>query len=132
VFTKIIDGELPGRFVWSDDVAVAFLSINPLGPGHTLSHPWMLACLSLGFLAAYLMMLYADHQMDQVFSGFWYSKQKELRDNLRNARQEISRLQAGHAAAVPEAAAVGSSAAGVARATPPTPAAPPFQPVPVQ
>jgi histidine triad (HIT) family protein len=39
VFTKIIDGEWPGRFVWSDDVAVAFLSINPLGPGHTLVVP---------------------------------------------------------------------------------------------
>jgi histidine triad (HIT) family protein len=36
VFTKIIDGTFPGRFVWSDDVAVGFLSINPLGPGHTL------------------------------------------------------------------------------------------------
>jgi histidine triad (HIT) family protein len=39
VFTKIIDGELPGRFVWSDDRAVGFLSINPLGPGHTLVVP---------------------------------------------------------------------------------------------
>jgi histidine triad (HIT) family protein len=39
VFTKIIDGELPGRFVWSDDRAVGFLSINPLGPGHTLIVP---------------------------------------------------------------------------------------------
>ncbi len=39
LFTKIIDGELPGRFVWSDDVAVGFLSINPLGPGHTLVVP---------------------------------------------------------------------------------------------
>ena len=39
VFTKIIDGDLPGRFVWSDDRAVAFLSINPLGPGHTLVVP---------------------------------------------------------------------------------------------
>jgi histidine triad (HIT) family protein len=39
VFTKIIDGELPGRFVWSDEVAVGFLSINPLGPGHTLVVP---------------------------------------------------------------------------------------------
>ena len=39
VFTKIIDGDLPGRFVWSDDVAVGFLSINPLGPGHTLVVP---------------------------------------------------------------------------------------------
>ena len=39
VFTKIIDGTLPGRFVWSDDRAVAFLSINPLAPGHTLVVP---------------------------------------------------------------------------------------------
>jgi histidine triad (HIT) family protein len=39
VFTRIIDGELPGRFVWSDDRAVGFLSINPLGPGHTLVVP---------------------------------------------------------------------------------------------
>lgn len=39
VFSKIIDGDLPGRFVWSDDVAVGFLSINPLAPGHTLVVP---------------------------------------------------------------------------------------------
>jgi len=39
VFTKIINGELPGRFVWSDDRVVAFLSINPLGPGHVLVVP---------------------------------------------------------------------------------------------
>jgi histidine triad (HIT) family protein len=36
VFTKIIDGELPGRFVWKDERAVAFLTINPVKPGHTL------------------------------------------------------------------------------------------------
>jgi len=36
LFTRIIDGELPGRFVWKDDRCVAFLSINPLRPGHTL------------------------------------------------------------------------------------------------
>jgi diadenosine tetraphosphate (Ap4A) HIT family hydrolase len=39
LFTRIIDGELPGRFVWSDDRVVGFLSINPLGPGHTLVVP---------------------------------------------------------------------------------------------
>ena len=39
LFTRIIDGELPGRFVWRDDRAVAFLSINPLQPGHTLVVP---------------------------------------------------------------------------------------------
>jgi len=39
VFTKIINGEIPGRFVWADDQCVGFLSINPLGPGHTLVVP---------------------------------------------------------------------------------------------
>jgi histidine triad (HIT) family protein len=36
LFTRVIDGEIPGRFVWRDDRCVAFLSIHPLRPGHTL------------------------------------------------------------------------------------------------
>ncbi len=39
LFTKIIDGEIPGRFVWRDDDVVAFLTINPITPGHTLVVP---------------------------------------------------------------------------------------------
>lgn len=39
LFTRIIDGELPGHFVYTDEVAVAFLSIAPLNPGHTLVVP---------------------------------------------------------------------------------------------
>lgn len=39
VFTKIVDGELPARFVWRDTHCVAFLSIAPLRPGHTLVVP---------------------------------------------------------------------------------------------
>lgn len=39
LFTRIINGELPGRFVWRDDRCVAFLSIRPLKPGHTLVVP---------------------------------------------------------------------------------------------
>jgi histidine triad (HIT) family protein len=39
IFTRIIDGDLPGTFVWRDDVCVAFLSIAPLRPGHTLVVP---------------------------------------------------------------------------------------------
>lgn len=39
VFSKIIRGELPGRFVWKDDRAVALLTIEPLQPGHTLVVP---------------------------------------------------------------------------------------------
>jgi histidine triad (HIT) family protein len=36
LFTRIINGEIPGHFVWRDDRCVAFLSIHPLRPGHTL------------------------------------------------------------------------------------------------
>ena len=39
IFTRIIEGELPARFVWKDDECVAFLSIRPLRPGHVLVVP---------------------------------------------------------------------------------------------
>jgi diadenosine tetraphosphate (Ap4A) HIT family hydrolase len=39
LFTKIIDGEIPGRFVWADDVAVAFATIAPITDGHVLVVP---------------------------------------------------------------------------------------------
>jgi len=39
LFTRIIDGDLPGRFVWRDEHCVAFLTIEPLSPGHTLVVP---------------------------------------------------------------------------------------------
>lgn len=39
IFTKIIRGELPATFVWRDDRCVAFMSINPIRPGHTLVVP---------------------------------------------------------------------------------------------
>jgi diadenosine tetraphosphate (Ap4A) HIT family hydrolase len=39
IFAKIIAGEIPGRFVWRDPDVVAFLTINPLKPGHVLVVP---------------------------------------------------------------------------------------------
>lgn len=39
LFTRIIEGELPGTFVWKDAECVGFLSIQPLKPGHTLVVP---------------------------------------------------------------------------------------------
>ena len=39
IFTKIINGELPGRFVYEDDEVVAFLTIEPMTQGHTLVVP---------------------------------------------------------------------------------------------
>ena len=39
IFTRIMDGEVPGRFVWKDEACAAFLTIAPLRPGHTLVVP---------------------------------------------------------------------------------------------
>ena len=39
VFTKIINGELPGRFVYEDEDVVAFLTVQPMTQGHTLVVP---------------------------------------------------------------------------------------------
>jgi diadenosine tetraphosphate (Ap4A) HIT family hydrolase len=39
VFTQIINGDLPGRFVYTDDEIVAFLTIQPMTHGHTLVVP---------------------------------------------------------------------------------------------
>jgi histidine triad (HIT) family protein len=41
IFTRIIEGEIPGTFVWRDPECVAFMSINPLRRGHTLVVPRM-------------------------------------------------------------------------------------------
>ena len=39
IFSKIINGEIPGRFVYTDDDVVAFLTIAPVTMGHTLVVP---------------------------------------------------------------------------------------------
>ncbi|WP_127127125.1 HIT family protein [Georgenia sp. SYP-B2076] len=39
VFSKIIAGEIPGRFVWADDVCAVFGTIAPITDGHMLVVP---------------------------------------------------------------------------------------------
>ena len=39
LFTRIMNGEIPGRFVWKDEHCAAFLTIAPIRPGHTLVVP---------------------------------------------------------------------------------------------
>ena len=39
VFTQIIEGKLPARFIWKDEQCVGFLTIHPLRPGHALVVP---------------------------------------------------------------------------------------------
>ena len=39
IFSRVIDGEIPGTFVWRDERCVVFLSINPMAHGHALVVP---------------------------------------------------------------------------------------------
>jgi histidine triad (HIT) family protein len=39
IFTKIIAGEMPGHFIWKDEVCVGLLTIAPLQPGHAMVIP---------------------------------------------------------------------------------------------
>ena len=39
IFDNIISGVWPGRFVWADDLCVAFATIEPTSPGHVLVVP---------------------------------------------------------------------------------------------
>jgi histidine triad (HIT) family protein len=39
IFTKIIKGEIPSEKVYEDDRNIAFLTIQPIQPGHTLVVP---------------------------------------------------------------------------------------------
>jgi histidine triad (HIT) family protein len=70
IFTRIIKGELPARFVWQDRHCVAFLSIRPLRPGHTLVVP----------------RLEVDH---------WLDAEPELLSHLMTTAQVIGKAQMG-------------------------------------
>lgn len=39
IFTKIINGEIPGYTIYEDDKVIAILDVHPLNPGHTLVIP---------------------------------------------------------------------------------------------
>ena len=68
LFSRIIGGEIPGVFVWKDDRCVAFMSINPLRPGHTLVVP----------------RVEVDH---------WIDCPPDLRDHLFAVSQQIAMAQ---------------------------------------
>ena len=39
IFARIIEGDIPGTFVYRDDLCVVFMSINPITDGHVLVVP---------------------------------------------------------------------------------------------
>jgi histidine triad (HIT) family protein len=41
IFTKILAGELPGHFVWKDDLCFAIMTIQPIRAGHLIVIPNM-------------------------------------------------------------------------------------------
>lgn len=39
IFSKIIDGQIPSRMLWEDELCVSILDVRPLAPGHALVVP---------------------------------------------------------------------------------------------
>ncbi len=39
IFTKIIQGDIPAERIYEDDLTIAFLTVEPCQPGHTLVIP---------------------------------------------------------------------------------------------
>ena len=39
IFSRIISGDLPGTFIYKDELCVSFMSINPIARGHALVVP---------------------------------------------------------------------------------------------
>ncbi|MBN1964143.1 MAG: HIT domain-containing protein, partial [Anaerolineae bacterium] len=39
IFCRIVAGQAPASIIYADDVALAFLDINPVNPGHVLVIP---------------------------------------------------------------------------------------------
>ena len=84
VFTRIIDGELPGRFVWRDERVVALLSINPITPGHSLVVPrdevdhwldldpavWLRCCEVAREVGEAIRRAFAPPRVGQAIAGF--------------------------------------------------------------
>ncbi|NJC22848.1 histidine triad (HIT) family protein [Arthrobacter pigmenti] len=68
LFTKIIDGEIPGRFVWKDEDVVAFLTIEPITDGHLMVVP-----------------------RQEV--AHWVDAEPELLGKLMNVAQKIAKVQ---------------------------------------
>ena len=71
LFTRIINREIPGTFVYEDDECVAFLSINPLANGHVLIVP----------------RVEVDHwvDMDHELAAHLFSVAHRIGDSLRRA-----------------------------------------------
>ena len=73
VFTKIISGDLPGYFIYRDERAVVFLSINPIRPGHALVVP-----------------------VEEV--SHWVDLDPELNAHLMTVAQRVAKAQMAHLA----------------------------------
>jgi len=59
------------------------------------TQPWLFGGLAAGFAIAYMLTLFVDTRMSAVFSGFWFVKQEELRDALKQARVDTREASAG-------------------------------------
>ncbi len=77
--------------------------LHPVAAG--ISSARLLLMLLGAFTLVYVMSLIVDRRLAATFSGFWYPKQTELRDNLKRARVLAKQEQSGERPAVTAKAA---------------------------
>jgi hypothetical protein len=70
--------------------------------GKAWAQPWLFGGLAIGFAMAYLLTLFVDTRLSAEFSGFWFLKQEELRDALKQARVDTRAVALPWPVAVPD------------------------------
>ena len=70
--------------------------------GQAWAQPWRFGGLAIGFAMAYLLTLFVDTRLSAEFSGFWFLKQEELRDALKQARVDTRAVALPWPVAVPD------------------------------
>ena len=94
IFSRIIAGELPGHFVWKDEHAVAFMTIQPIRSGHLLYA--MLADPSM------------NRQLQDISPDFAKISVESMRKDLRDIVADSQESQTDVAAETAAGAAPGT------------------------
>lgn len=91
IFTRIMNGEIPGDFVYQDDVVVAIRDINPQAPFHVLIIPREPIASAYDItaenasIAGHMMLVAAKiAEQEKITEGF-----RLIINNGKHARQEV-------------------------------------------
>ena len=96
----------PGEAVSAMAAVAAATVMNPADTMARIAiqswqQPWLPGGLVLGFGVAYALTLFVDRRLSAEFSGFWFLKQEDLRERLKQARVQTKAAAEAAAAESP-------------------------------